>query len=79
MHSAAMKLSQSASPEIAGGASKDNCEFHAGFLHEWNDRKQVYGDKYERLMEVEAKYDPENRFNKGVDLAGGRVSEGTTV
>lgn len=74
-----MKLFQEAGPFIAGGEGKDTGEYHAGFLHEWNDLRQVYGENFERLREVKKKYDPDNRFNKGVDLMAGKRGEHTTV
>ncbi|EMD00474.1 hypothetical protein BAUCODRAFT_20568 [Baudoinia panamericana UAMH 10762] len=72
-----MKRFQVAEDELAG--SKKTGEYHAGFLHEWNDLKQVYGENYERLRELKKRFDPRNRFNKGVDLLGGKISEGATL
>ena len=74
----AMKRFEKAGPQIAG-PGKDTGEFHAGFLHEWNDLRQVYGENFEKLKTLKDKYDPKNRFNKGVDLTGEKVTEGMTV
>lgn len=73
----AMKRFQALGPEVAG--SRETGEFHAGFLHEWNDLKQVYGESYGKLRELKKRYDPRNRFNRGADLASGKVTEGMTV
>lgn len=54
-------------------------EWHAGFLHEWSDLKEVYGGNYEKLKGLKKRYDPDNRFNKGVDLTEGKITEGMTV
>ena len=64
---------------MVGGPGKDPKEYHAGFLHEWNDLREVYGENLERLKEVKKKYDPKNRFNKGVDLMREKVTENMTV
>jgi len=61
------------------GPGKETGEFHAGFLHEWNDLSQVYGENLSKLKKVKTKYDPKNRFNKGVDLVNEKISEGMTV
>ena len=74
----AMKQFAKVGPEI-GGKNAFHGEYHAGFLHEWNDLKEVYGENWERLLEVKKKYDPENRFDKGVDLGRKMVTEGMTV
>ncbi|KAK5715958.1 hypothetical protein LTR15_009783 [Elasticomyces elasticus] len=73
----AMQRLQAVGKEVAG--SRETGEYHAGFLHEWNDLKEVYGENYERLRELKNRYDPSNRFNRGVDLVRGKVSEGMTV
>lgn len=72
-----MKRLQAAGGEVAG--SRETGEFHAGFLHEWNSLAQVYGENYDRLRELKKHYDPDNRFNKGVDLIRGKITEGMTV
>lgn len=74
----AIQRLSSAGREI-GGPGKDPKEYHAGFLHEWNDLHEVYGDNLGRLKEVKRKYDPKNRFNKGVDLFNERITNGATV
>lgn len=52
------------------GADKATGRFHAGFLHEWNDYGLVFGDSLGKLKALKQKYDPQNRFNKSVDLVG---------
>ncbi|KAM0718754.1 hypothetical protein Q7P37_005825 [Cladosporium fusiforme] len=52
------------------GSDKATGRFHAGFLHEWNDFGLVYGDNLGKLKTLKQKYDPQNRFDKSVDLAG---------
>jgi FAD/FMN-containing dehydrogenase len=32
--------------------------------------KEMFGVNYERLVELKRKFDPENKFNKFVDLTG---------
>lgn len=56
-----------AQTEIAG-PGKETGEYHAGFLHEWNDLSKIYGENLERLKALKQKYDPEDRFNKSVNL-----------
>ena len=73
----AMKQFEKAGPQIALG--KDTKEYHAGFLHEWNNLREVYGENYEKLKALKKQYDPKNRFNKGVDLANEKVTKGMTV
>ena len=73
----AMKQLGKAGKQIA--LDKETGEYHAGFLYEWNDLKQVYGENYGKLQEVKKVYDPKNRFNKGVDLVHGKITEGMTV
>jgi FAD/FMN-containing dehydrogenase len=53
--------------EIAGHG-KETGEFHAGFLHEWNDLDKVFGENIGRLRVLKEKYDPMGRFNKSVPL-----------
>lgn len=52
------------------GSDNATGRFHAGFLHEWNDFGLVYGDNLGKLKTLKQKYDPQNRFDKSVDLAG---------
>ncbi len=61
------------------GPNEDPKEYHAGFLHEWNDLNEVYGENLRRLKEIKRKYDPHNRFNKGVDLMNEKVNGAATV
>lgn len=53
-------------------------EWHAGFLHDWSDLQEVYGPNYEKLKKLKKKYDPQNRFNKGVDLTERKITEEMT-
>jgi hypothetical protein len=55
-----------AETEIGGG--KETGEYHAGFLHDWNDLDRVFGVNLERLRTLKGRYDPANRFNKSVPL-----------
>lgn len=54
------------STEVAGNRATG--EYHAGFLHEWNDPHLVYGENFGKLKEVKMRLDPKNRFNKGINL-----------
>ena len=73
-----MKLLARAGSAIAG-PDKDPKEYHAGFLHEWNNLDEVYAENLPKLKELKVQYDPKNRFNRGVDLAGEKISRGMTV
>jgi FAD/FMN-containing dehydrogenase len=73
----AMKQFAAAGPQIA--LEKDTKEFHAGFLHEWNNLREVYGENFDKLKVLKKRYDPKNRFNKGVDLVNENVTNGMTV
>lgn len=55
-----------AETEIGGG--KETGEYHAGFLHKWNDLTKVFGSNLEKLQNLKERYDPANRFNKSVPL-----------
>ena len=74
----AMKQFEKAGTQIAG-PDKVTKEFHAGFLHEWNNLGEVYGENYEKLKTLKRKYDPKNRFNKGVNFADEKITNGMTV
>ena len=74
----AMKQFEKAGNQIAG-PEKNTKEFHAGFLHEWNNLNEVYGENLGKLKELKKKYDPKNRFNKGLDLDEEKVTEEMTV
>jgi len=67
-----MRRFHAAGREVAG--DRETREFLPGFLNEWNDLRQVYGENYDRLMEIKKRFDPENRFHKGVDLMRAEVS-----
>ena len=73
-----MNQFEKAGSQIAG-PDKDIREFHAGFLHEWNNLHEVYGENFEKLKVLKKRYDPENRFNKGVNLADEKVTIGMTA
>ena len=72
----AMKQFAAAGPQIA--LDKDTKEFHIGFLHEWNDLCDIYGENLDKLKGLKRKYDPKNRFNKGVDLHNEKITNGLT-
>ena len=73
----AMKQFEAAGPQIA--LDKDTKEFHAGFLHEWNNLRDIYGENFDKLKALKKRYDFKNRFNKGVDLVNEKVTNGMTV
>lgn len=73
-----MKLFQKA-PAQTAGPEKFTGDFHAGFLHEWNDLREVYGENLDKLKAVKKQYDPANRFNKGVNLMDESITPGMTV
>ncbi|KAK4628255.1 FAD-linked oxidoreductase pyvE [Fulvia fulva] len=73
-----MKRFEEAGLEI-GGREAWMGEWHAGFLHEWNDLEEVFGENWGRLREVKKFHDPGNRFDKGVDLADGWVTRGSNM
>ena len=54
---ATMEQFAKAGPQISGpnGHTK---EFHAGFLHEFNNLHEVYGENLEKLKSIKKKYDP---------------------
>ncbi|KAK5175854.1 uncharacterized protein LTR77_000994 [Saxophila tyrrhenica] len=65
--------------QLIAGPEKDTKEYHAGFLHEWNNLREVYGENFDKLKEIKKQYDPKNRFNKGVSLADEKVTPGAFV
>lgn len=73
-----MKQFAKAGSQIAG-PGKDPKEYHPGFIHEWNDLEEIYGENLAKLRVLKKHYDPKDRFNKGVDLVEGKVGEHTTV
>lgn len=73
-----MKQFARAGAQIAGDG-KDPKEFHAGFLHEWNNLNEVYAENLPKLKEVKKQYDPKNRFNKGVNLTDEKITPSATV
>ncbi|CZT17458.1 uncharacterized protein RCC_03292 [Ramularia collo-cygni] len=66
-----MRQLEKAGKEI--GRERFTGEYHPGFLHSWNDVKEVYGDNFERLVVVKEKYDPLGRFEGNIDWKRGRV------
>ena len=73
-----MKQFAKAGRQIAG-PQRDPKEYHAGFLHEWNNLDEVYAENLPKLKTLKKEYDPKNRFNRGVDLANEKVSKGMIV
>lgn len=65
-----MERFKGAAAEIAG-LSKVTGEYHAGFLHDWNDLDGVYGENLKRLREIKNRYDPHDNFNKAMNLSQG--------
>lgn len=78
IHDIAMKQFANAETHIAGPGNETH-EYHAGFLHEWNNLREIYGDNFDKLKVLKKQYDPKNRFNRGVDLVGERVTPNMTV
>ncbi|KAK4542020.1 hypothetical protein LTR36_007220 [Oleoguttula mirabilis] len=66
----AMQRFRKAGEQIAGGPGKETGEYHVGFLHDWMDVGAIYAENYGRLRGVKGHYDPDNRFDKSVDLVG---------
>lgn len=69
----AMQQFEKAGREIGGVGCTG--EYHAGFLHSWNNLKEVYEENFERLRAVKEEFDPANRFNDMVDYVGGRIGK----